>query len=175
MSITVIGAGKTGRGFIGRLLAESGKEIRFIDKDAALVAAMNAKKAYRISFFGGKREDFEVSGYTAFTWEQVSTVTDELILQFEGHKLLLTHGHHYHVKSGYGALLARAVRAGADIVLFGHTHLPISETVSSGSEICGVAITHPIYLFNPGSIGQGGSFGTLGLRGENVLLSHGRV
>ena len=102
-------------------------------------------------------------------------VTDELILQFEGHKLLLTHGHHYHVKSGYGALLARAVRAGADIVLFGHTHLPISETVSSGSEICGVTITHPIYLFNPGSIGQGGSFGTLGLRGENVLFSHGRV
>ena len=102
-------------------------------------------------------------------------VSDELILQFEGHKLLLTHGHHYHVKSGCGALLARAVRAGADIVLFGHTHMPISETVPSGSEIGGVAITHPIYLFNPGSIGQSGSFGTLGLRGENVLFSHGRV
>ena len=80
MSITVIGAGKTGRGFIGRLLAESNKEIRFIDKDAALVAAMNAKKSYRVGFFGGKRADFEVSGYTACTWDEVSKIEDELIL-----------------------------------------------------------------------------------------------
>ena len=31
--IIVIGAGKTGRGFIGRLLQEAGKEIVFIDKN----------------------------------------------------------------------------------------------------------------------------------------------
>ena len=80
MSITVIGAGKTGRGFIGRLLAESKKEIRFIDKDTALVADLNAKKAYRVGFFGGKREDFTISGYEAYTWEQTSKIDDELIL-----------------------------------------------------------------------------------------------
>ena len=80
MSITVIGAGKTGRGFIGRLLAESSKEIRFIDKDAALVAELNAKKAYRVGFFGGKRPDFTVDNYTACTWDEVSKIEDELIL-----------------------------------------------------------------------------------------------
>jgi mannitol-1-phosphate 5-dehydrogenase len=80
MSITVIGAGKTGRGFIGRLLAESNRQIRFIDKNAALVAELNAKKQFRISFFGGKREDFAVANYTASTWEDVKTVEDELIL-----------------------------------------------------------------------------------------------
>ena len=80
MSITVIGAGKTGRGFIGRLLAESEKEIRFIDKDAALVAELNAKKQFRISFFGGKRADFAVGNYTACTWDNVQKIEDELIL-----------------------------------------------------------------------------------------------
>ncbi|MBE6702238.1 MAG: hypothetical protein E7585_02355 [Ruminococcaceae bacterium] len=80
MSITVIGAGKTGRGFIGRLLAESEKKILFIDKDAALVGAMNAKKQYRIAFFGGKRPDFTISDYAAVTWDQVEKIEDELIL-----------------------------------------------------------------------------------------------
>ncbi|MBE6689943.1 MAG: hypothetical protein E7590_01500 [Ruminococcaceae bacterium] len=80
MSITVIGAGKTGRGFIGRLLAESEKEIRFIDRDAALVAELNAKKQFRISFFGGKRADFAVGNYTARTWDNVQKIEDELIL-----------------------------------------------------------------------------------------------
>ena len=80
MSITVIGAGKTGRGFIGRLLAESSMQINFIDKNVALVAELNAKKQFRISFFGGKREDFAVANYTTSTWEDVKTVEDELIL-----------------------------------------------------------------------------------------------
>ena len=38
--IAVIGAGKTGRGFIGRLLAEAGEPVRYIDKNEALVKAM---------------------------------------------------------------------------------------------------------------------------------------
>ena len=80
MNVTVIGAGKTGRGFIGRLLAESGVGINFIEKDAALVEALNAENQYRIGFFGGKRENFTVSNYNARTWEQVASIEDELIL-----------------------------------------------------------------------------------------------
>ena len=102
-------------------------------------------------------------------------VTDELILQFEGHRLLLAHGHRYCVKSGCGAILSHAARADADVVIFGHTHQPILETVPAGSEVGGVVLSRPIYLFNPGSVGQSGSFGTLSLRGGNVLFSHGRI
>lgn len=80
MSITVIGAGKTGRGFIARLLAEGKEQINFIDKDAALVEALCAKNQYRVGFFGGKREDFFITDYTARTWEQVQKIEDELIL-----------------------------------------------------------------------------------------------
>ena len=80
MSVTVIGAGKTGRGFLARLLAESKESIRFIDKDAALVAALNEQKAFRIDFFGGVRESFTVDGFTAATWDEVTAIEDELIL-----------------------------------------------------------------------------------------------
>ena len=47
MSITVIGAGKTGRGFIGRLLAEDKKEILFVDKNESLVTALSEKGSFK--------------------------------------------------------------------------------------------------------------------------------
>lgn len=78
--IAVIGAGKTGRGFIGRLLAESGKEILFIDKDASLVEALNNEKRFTVRFFGGVREDFTVKNFTATLWENADLSDVSLIL-----------------------------------------------------------------------------------------------
>ena len=67
------------------------------------------------------------------------------------------------------ALLAAARRAGADIALFGHTHLVHEEYDPESG----------IYLFNPGSIGEPRegkpSYGILSLAGENVLFSTGNV
>lgn len=77
--IVVIGAGKTGRGFIGRLLAEAGKEILFVDKNPELVNRLNTEKAFRVSFFGGSREPVLVSNYTACTWENADLRDAELI------------------------------------------------------------------------------------------------
>lgn len=108
-------------------------------------------------------------------WFSATAVRTELVTALGGHTILLTHGHMYGVKGGYGALLSHAAKVGADIVLFGHTHLPYLETIPQGSEIGGVILTRPLYLFNPGSIGMDGSFGTLVLRGENVLFSHGQL
>jgi len=67
--IAIIGAGKTGRGFIGRLLAEDNREIIFIDKNKALVDGLNAEKSFDIYFFGGKRPPVTVNNYIAYTWE----------------------------------------------------------------------------------------------------------
>ncbi len=78
--ITIIGAGKTGRGFIGRLAAEKNAEITFIDKDEALVKKLNERKSFTVSYFGGVREDMEVSGYTAYTWENADFSDAELIV-----------------------------------------------------------------------------------------------
>lgn len=102
------------------------------------------------------------------------------LLSLEGHRILLTHGHRFWVKSGMGELLRYAAERRADIVLYGHTHQPHAETLPAGTVIGGRPLAHPIHLFNPGSIGQdtdgkGYSFGSVSLRGESVLLSHGRI
>ena len=47
--ITVIGAGKTGRGFIGRLIKESNLPFSFIDKDEALVKELESR-SFKVSF-----------------------------------------------------------------------------------------------------------------------------
>lgn len=67
--IVVIGAGKTGRGFIGRLLQEAGKEIVFIDKNADLVNQLEKQKEFEVRFFGGVRDAYKVNNFEAYTWE----------------------------------------------------------------------------------------------------------
>ena len=79
MKIAMIGAGKTGRGFIGRLLAEDKKEIYFIDKDEALVNTLNEKKSFAVSFFGGVRPNFTVDNFTAVTWQDANLSDIEII------------------------------------------------------------------------------------------------
>lgn len=105
--ITIIGAGKTGRGFIGRLAAESNADILFIDKDETLVNELNERKSFNVSFFGGVREDMKVSGYKAVTWDDADLSHSELIivsvcgpnLKDVGEKLhkLLTEDKHYYI------------------------------------------------------------------------------
>lgn len=58
----------------------------------------------------------------------------------EGHTFLLSHGHLWGVKSGYGAAIAQARSAGADVLLFGHTHRADCLTTEDG-----------ILVVNPGS------------------------
>ncbi len=99
---------------------------------------------------------------------------EELVLSFEGHKLLLCHGHCHRVKSGYAALISHAAKLGADLVLFGHTHMPHAEMLAAGTLVGGIPLCRPMYLFNPGSLREG-SFGTLSLKGEGLLFSHGRL
>ena len=100
---------------------------------------------------------------------------EERLVRIGDHLALVTHGAAYGVKSGLGGLIGAAVRAGADIALYGHTHQPRLDTIPAGEEACGVCLERPLYLFNPGSVGRGGSFGTLTVQGENVLFGHGSV
>ena len=53
--IVVIGAGKTGRGFIGRFLAERDLPFVLADRDEALVSRLQKQDGYEIRFYGGKR------------------------------------------------------------------------------------------------------------------------
>ena len=66
-----------------------------------------------------------------------------------GVKLLMTHGHRHHVKTGVYYLFEDAKTMGVQAALFGHTHIPHKEKRDG------------IWLFNPGSCGNGG--GTVGV------------
>lgn len=100
---------------------------------------------------------------------------EEQLLSFAGHRLLLTHGAAYGVKSGLGLLETAAAEKGADIALFGHTHDPYLQVLPTGSHVGDRVPARPLYLFNPGSVGYGGTFGSLLLTEKTVLFSHGEV
>ena len=61
----IIGAGKTGRGFLARLLGDSTFEIVFIDTSKKLVDQINAGGGYKVHFFGGKRTPHAITGVRA--------------------------------------------------------------------------------------------------------------
>ena len=109
-------------------------------------------------------------------WSSDTDAPNEIVIALEGHTVLATHGHLYGVKGGIGALISHAAEIGADIVLFGHTHQPLSEVIPKGRVIGQKTLTRPMYLFNPGSVGTGmRTFGTLSLRRDTVLLAHGEI
>lgn len=71
-----------------------------------------------------------------------SVLPKSLLLELAGHRVFLTHGHLYDVKWGLTKLSYAAEEAGADLVLFGHTHVPLIETYGKQT------------ILNPGSIAQ---------------------
>lgn len=83
-------------------------------------------------------------------------------LTFEGKRIVITHGDLYGAKYGDGGLISLAKEYGADVVLYGHTHIA-RESHADG-----------IYLCNPGSIASsydGAHFGILTLDEKNALFS----
>ena len=57
-----------------------------------------------------------------------------------GKRIFYTHGHRYYVKGGYTRIIGEAVARRADILLFGHTHVPYT------------AYENGLYIMNPGSL-----------------------
>lgn len=85
----------------------------------------------------------------------------EKILELQGKKIFLTHGHIYRVKYGYERLLVRAKEVLADIVVFGHTHVPENTNIDN------------ILFFNPGSTalpknGGPGTYGILEITNDHI-------
>jgi mannitol-1-phosphate 5-dehydrogenase len=61
----IIGAGKTGRGFIGRLLQESGLGFHLVDRDRDLIRNLRDSGHFEVGFFDGSREPVRVTDYVA--------------------------------------------------------------------------------------------------------------
>ena len=62
------------------------------------------------------------------------------VIEFGNYRAVLTHGHRYHLYSGYDPLFYLAAENHADYVFFGHTHVPVIHEEG------------PVTLINPGSL-----------------------
>jgi hypothetical protein len=62
------------------------------------------------------------------------------LIKAEGKLILLSHGHIWGVKRGYDTAIAEARKAGADILLFGHTHKALCQQLEDG-----------LWMLNPGT------------------------
>lgn len=65
-----------------------------------------------------------------------------IVIDLDGVRMMLTHGHRYFVKEGTERLLAEARRSRVDAVLYGHTHIPDCRREEDG-----------LWVLNPGSAG----------------------
>lgn len=76
--VCIIGAGKTGRGFIARLLQQDNREILFIDNNRELVDTLNINGCFKVRFFNNE-PTFKVSNYSAATWDNADLDDIDLI------------------------------------------------------------------------------------------------
>ena len=97
------------------------------------------------------------------------TTDDELLTELGGVRIFAAHGHTYSVKSGYMKMAQRAAELGADIMLFGHTHEPLTRVLSAGESLGGTTLSRDLHIMNPGSLASG-CFGTVTVRGSSILL-----
>lgn len=101
---------------------------------------------------------------------------DEELITVEGIRILLIHGHKYGVKGNLLPATYRAMEREADVLVFGHTHTPVELHLLPHDERSLVPVQKPLTLFNPGSIGSTeASFGTITIRGGQVLCGHGSL
>ncbi len=69
---------------------------------------------------------------------------DERIIELDGFRVMMLHGHKLGVKSGTTNLEYYAREKGVDLVLYGHTH---------SADVRHIEGEKPFYILNPGSIG----------------------
>lgn len=71
------------------------------------------------------------------------------IVNIEGVRIFMTHGHPFKVKLGLQPLVNYAKKYKADVVLYGHTHVRDHD------------IHDGMIVINPGSLGYSGTYGVL--------------
>ncbi len=106
------------------------------------------------------RNYYSVSGNCDFS----SALTTSLIIKLEGKVIYACHGHLHGVKYGLDRAVSAAKQAGADILLFGHTHVAMTS-YSDG-----------LYIMNPGSVSQprdGGrpSYGIIDIVPQGIMTN----
>lgn len=97
------------------------------------VAAIEAAAGCPCAFVAGNNDFF-------------SGLPSERVAVYGGVTVFMTHGHRYYVNSQKHSLRQAAEAAGAQVALFGHTHVPLILTEQEDAQY------HGPDLINPGSL-----------------------
>ncbi len=90
------------------------------------------------------------------------------VTEAAGKKIIFTHGHRHLVNFGISQLKSLAEQNGADMVLFGHTHVRYCDYKDG------------VYFVNPGSLGEprdsrAPSYAVIDIIPQGILVSHAEL
>ena len=124
-----------------------------------MLDAVEKERPDRILHLGDYRSDTEELG---FLYPSIPILSvpgncdgwtgepEERRFHLAGHCVLMGHGHRWYVKHDLSAALLAARKAGAELLLFGHTHVPLCRQEEDG-----------LWVMNPGSIRDRDSYGLI--------------
>ena len=91
--------------------------------------------------------------------DRMSSNKDVDEFTFAGKRFFITHGHQYGVKTGLKDVIKAAYENGADILLFGHTHIPYTQKFEN------------MLIINPGSAGSSSkTYAVLEIKNGDVVF-----
>lgn len=129
------------------IVSDSHGDARVFEKMLAVPGAAEAELWLHAGDFAPDADDLEamaekrvvrVLGNCDFF---VDGVYDETVVEVAGHRIFLTHGHLFNVRFDTAMLAEAARTAGADIAVYGHTHIALVEHGD-------------VTVLNPGSIAR---------------------
>ena len=88
-------------------------------------------------------------------WHSTNALFGEI--KFNGKKVFYCHGHTYHVKHGYQEIISHSKAIGADVCLFGHTHIQFTD------------YDEGLYIMNPGAACNG-EYGIIDVESNGIML-----
>jgi uncharacterized protein len=83
----------------------------------------------------------------------------EQIIPLDGASIYMTHGHLFDVKNTLNKIWLKGREVGADVVCFGHTHIPLLEKQGN------------LTLLNPGSLKHGKTYGMIEITAGQPVVS----
>ena len=89
----------------------------------------------------GPKREYEIHAVSG-NMDWGDSMPDSDLFDMGGHKVFLTHGHRYGVSYTLANLRETAEECGADVAIYGHTHMPALDEQND------------ILLLNPGSVAR---------------------
>lgn len=106
-------------------------------------------------------------------------VPEARVEDFGACRVFMTHGHRFGVKSHVETVAVAALNTDADVLLYGHTHVPFERTLPAGFSLGDRILQKPLLIFCPGSLGDPRdgtpTFGTLTVRQNDILAGLGTL